>query len=363
MLSTRLVVGAVTLVTAFLVGCPTTVPPPAAAVLEGEWDGETANGEFDVFFNSSGVVTSIVGERQDCEQATLNISNATTTLEGSAVTITIPTATGDVIYEATLSDDGNTLTGTVNRSIEIGADLELVLEQGELTLVRDTDDDDDDDDDCLRDFTATLTGASEVPPVETTATGEAHFTVTADGVDFVVTVNGGVGVTEAHIHIGGPDVNGPIVVFLFGPVEAGMDVDGTLAEGTLTADDLVNDLEGMNLSDLLDELEDGNAYVNVHTLANPAGEIRGQIETGTGGGDGGGTGDAENGATLYAANCMVCHGVDATGGIGPNIQGATADEITERVINAQGGHITFPLTEQEILDIEAYLGSFGGGPG
>jgi len=36
-------------------------------------------------------------------------------------------------------------------------------------------------------------------------------------------------------------------------------------------------LAGMTLRDLLNEIKDGNAYVNVHTTQNPAGEIRGQL--------------------------------------------------------------------------------------
>ncbi len=34
----------------------------------------------------------------------------------------------------------------------------------------------------------------------------------------------------------------------------------------------------MTINDLLDEMQRGNTYVNVHTVANPGGEIRGQIE-------------------------------------------------------------------------------------
>ncbi len=36
-------------------------------------------------------------------------------------------------------------------------------------------------------------------------------------------------------------------------------------------------LEGMQISDLVDAFNDGNAYANIHTQQNPNGEIRGQI--------------------------------------------------------------------------------------
>jgi len=96
-------------------------------------------------------------------------------------------------------------------------------------------------------------------------------------------------VVQAHIHLGSPAVNGPIVVFLYGLVPAGGGRhNGVLSEGTFTAANLIGPLAGDPLSDLLAEIAAGNAYVNVHTNdgvapANtgpgdfPGGEVRGQI--------------------------------------------------------------------------------------
>jgi hypothetical protein len=50
-----------------------------------------------------------------------------------------------------------------------------------------------------------------------------------------------------------------------------------LATGTITAADLVGPLAGQPLSALVDAMEAGETYVNVHTSQFPAGEIRGQI--------------------------------------------------------------------------------------
>jgi hypothetical protein len=53
--------------------------------------------------------------------------------------------------------------------------------------------------------------------------------------------------------------------------------DGTLGEGTFTAANLRGALAGQPLSALLDAMQDGNTYANVHTSQFSGGEIRGQI--------------------------------------------------------------------------------------
>ena len=72
-------------------------------------------------------------------------------------------------------------------------------------------------------------------------------------------------------------MNGPIVVFLFGPSKFGISVRRGLIQGVLTSSDLVGPLAGRTIADLVREFRNGNAYVNVHTIQNPNGEIRGQV--------------------------------------------------------------------------------------
>lgn len=74
-----------------------------------------------------------------------------------------------------------------------------------------------------RTFTAHLTGADEVPAVESEGRGQAVFTLSEDGTELHYTLNVAQipGVTMAHIHCGGPGISGPPLVFLFGPVEEG----------------------------------------------------------------------------------------------------------------------------------------------
>ncbi|RJE84349.1 CHRD domain-containing protein [Paenibacillus sp. 1011MAR3C5] len=84
-------------------------------------------------------------------------------------------------------------------------------------------------------------------------------------------------VTAAHIHLGRPGENGPVVAFLFGPNNQGVSFRRGVITGTLRDSDLVGPLAGSSIRRLIREIERGNAYVNVHTRQNPDGEIRGQL--------------------------------------------------------------------------------------
>jgi len=126
-------------------------------------------------------------------------------------------------------------------------------------------------------FTAHLSGSEEVPPVDTLAQGQAVFMFNADlsSLAFKLVVANIENVVAAHIHCAPAGVNGPVGVTLFsgGPVSP----DGTLAQGTAAAPDAGNNCSWTTLQDVLTAIQTGNAYVNVHTQANPRGEIRGQI--------------------------------------------------------------------------------------
>jgi glucose/arabinose dehydrogenase len=129
-----------------------------------------------------------------------------------------------------------------------------------------------------RNFRAHLSGDAEVPPVDTDAQGQATFTFEEDDSElgFKLNVAEIEDVVAAHVHCAPDGVNGPVGVTLFdgGPVSP----DGVLAEGTVTAPDEGNDCGWEDLSDVRTAMKNGYAYVNVHTLDNPAGEIRGQVE-------------------------------------------------------------------------------------
>jgi hypothetical protein len=129
-------------------------------------------------------------------------------------------------------------------------------------------------------FHAILEGDEEVPPVDSDAKGAAIFRTSNDGTElnYTLIVANIEDVTAAHIHLAPRGENGDIVAFLFDPEEPTEGrTNGVLAEGTITSEDLVGPLEGSTLSELIDEIEAGNTYVNVHTVEHPSGEIRGQI--------------------------------------------------------------------------------------
>lgn len=135
-------------------------------------------------------------------------------------------------------------------------------------------------------FRAHLSGAQEVPAVDTRARGQAVFRLSKDGAElsYRLMVANIEDVTMAHIHLAPAGVNGPVAVWLYpdGPPPQLIEgrFSGVLATGTITVADLVGPLAGMAMDALLEEIRAGDAYVNVHTVANPGGEVRGQIEGG-----------------------------------------------------------------------------------
>lgn len=116
-------------------------------------------------------------------------------------------------------------------------------------------------------YTAALAGGNEVPAVESTASGVGNFTYNMDTKEltYEVYVADISGITAAHIHAGAAGENGPVLFPLY------------MGEGLFDAD---NPVSGSVTLDMEQQamLVNGTLYVNVHTTANPSGEIRGQIE-------------------------------------------------------------------------------------
>jgi hypothetical protein len=134
-----------------------------------------------------------------------------------------------------------------------------------------------------RNFTAHLTGEAEVGAVDTRATGQAVFQLSADGTElhYRLIVANIQDVLQAHIHLAPAGENGAVVAFLYPSAPPAELIPGrsagVLQTGTITSADLIGPLAGMTLEDLLAAMRAGDTYVNVHTTADPGGHIRGQI--------------------------------------------------------------------------------------
>lgn len=171
-------------------------------------------------------------------------------------------------------------------------------------------------------YEARLSGANEVPPVTTTATGT--FTATLDEaagtLTWTLSVPAITNATAAHIHAGAAGANGGIVLPLFA-APTGAPASTVNVSGTARAADLSGSLAG-NFAGLVTALKAGTLYVNVHTSANGGGEIRAQVagvtavpvaapaKTGNGGPDISG----EAGSGGFVAMSLIAVAVVALGG-------------------------------------------------
>jgi hypothetical protein len=129
-------------------------------------------------------------------------------------------------------------------------------------------------------YDAPLSGENEVPPVETSATGEGEFTVPAnDTMKYRVNITGISNASAAHIHMAKAGENGEVIVDLLNtPTSKDKDTAyGMIFRGNLTDSSLKGPMQGKTIADLVAAMDAGDTYVNVHTAAHPDGEVRGQI--------------------------------------------------------------------------------------
>jgi len=111
-------------------------------------------------------------------------------------------------------------------------------------------------------FMATLKGADETPPTSSAGTGMVMATYDTGSKKFQydVTYSGLTGpAMAAHFHSGAVGAKGPPVVPVTGSVASPISGSATLTDAQAAG------------------LEAGNWYFNIHTAANPGGEVRGQV--------------------------------------------------------------------------------------
>jgi hypothetical protein len=138
-------------------------------------------------------------------------------------------------------------------------------------------------------FRAVLTGPQETPAILSEATGRFRAELGDSSLTYELSYSGlPTQVMVAHIHIGQRNVAGAVAVFLCGGGGRAdcPSPDGTVT-GTITAADVLaipaQELDAGDFATLLHAMQEGLTYANVHTIAHPGGEIRGQIRPARGG--------------------------------------------------------------------------------
>ena len=142
-------------------------------------------------------------------------------------------------------------------------------------------------------FEADLSGAQEVTTpaggvvTDTTGTIEVEFDKALTSAQFRLAVSNGTGTIQAHLHCASAGENGPVVSFLFGPVEPPVDVSDGSVDGTLTNSDIIppDTPEAIetcgvplnNIASLAFAMRAGKIYANVHSSDFLAGVVRGQL--------------------------------------------------------------------------------------
>jgi hypothetical protein len=143
-MKTALAWGCVVLV-CLIGGCPNGgIVDNPAAVLEGTWQvtldepGDLEGFDIEVTFDNDGQLVEITAESPEGGTGSLDVDDSTTTeVDGDDVTVSIPAAGGARVLEGTLSEDEDTITGTLSQELELpSGDLDVTLPGSGLTLTR-----------------------------------------------------------------------------------------------------------------------------------------------------------------------------------------------------------------------------------
>jgi hypothetical protein len=114
-----------------------------------------------------------------------------------------------------------------------------------------------------------ITGAEEVPPVNTSASGSGTITVSEDrSVSGSFKLQNAVQMLAAHIHVGPAGKNGPVII----PLQKTADNEWVVPAGAKLTESQYQSYKS------------GELYVNFHSAKYKGGEIRGQLRPGGGGG-------------------------------------------------------------------------------
>ena len=106
------------------------------AVLAGTWTMDFTPPvafEVEATFDSDGVLTTITATPPVGDSIVLTVTDSTSTVDGSDVTITIPTAAGSSTFTGTLSSDQTSMTGSLSQLVELPSG-DLTVPAGDVTF-------------------------------------------------------------------------------------------------------------------------------------------------------------------------------------------------------------------------------------
>ena len=141
-------------------------------------------------------------------------------------------------------------------------------------------------------FSARLSGAEEVPPINTAGSANFEMTNQQGTITFSLTFSDlSSPLSVAHLHFAPRKVAGGVMIFLCGG--GGQPACPATTEGTITGSITAANVtgptgQGVNPGDLdsaFEAVRDGLSYANMHTANFGTGEIRGQVRRGSGHGE------------------------------------------------------------------------------
>ena len=138
-------------------------------------------------------------------------------------------------------------------------------------------------------FSASLSGANEVPPINSAGTGNFEMTIQPGAITFSLDFSDlSSTLTVAHLHFAPSKVAGGVMIFLCGgggqpacPAATSGTITGTITAANVTGPGGQGIAAG-DLDSALAAVGDDLSYANMHTTMFPGGEIRGNVQRGSG---------------------------------------------------------------------------------
>lgn len=223
-----------------------------------------------VVTDATGVGSFFLNASMDTLCITITVNGLSGAITGAHIHEGMAGMNGGVLVGLTESVDGNSIKATLSGNDITPELLQAMFNEGlyfnihteenpsgeirgQILLERD------------KAYAGQLDASQEVPAGTSTGTGLATFNLSKNGaeVNYFVVVDGLTGAIDAaHLHNAPAGENGGVVVNLADGI------DGNVISGSFDPSEVEGLLEAMNA---------GEIYINVHTAANPSGEIRGQL--------------------------------------------------------------------------------------